>query len=84
VNYLTQTSRNFEKVRRVLKDHHWDVVVNWIAYKPEDIERDMELFEGMTGQYIFISSASAYQKPPVSPVITESNPNEKTHTGIFS
>lgn len=74
VNYLTADITDFEKVRRVLKDHHWDVVVNWIAYKPADIERDMELFEGITGQYIFISSASAYQKPPVSPVITESTP----------
>ena len=52
----------------------FDAVVNWIAFTPEDIESDMALFQGRTKQYIFISSASAYQKPPVHPVITESTP----------
>jgi nucleoside-diphosphate-sugar epimerase len=57
-----------------LKKHDWDVVVNWIAFTPQDIERDIELFRGKTKQYIFISSASAYQKPLNYPVITESTP----------
>jgi nucleoside-diphosphate-sugar epimerase len=74
VTYLTADIGDHEKVRKVLKGHRWDVVVNWIAYKPEDIEHDVALYEGNTGQYIFISSASAYQKPPVNPVITESTP----------
>jgi nucleoside-diphosphate-sugar epimerase len=52
----------------------FDVVVDWIAYTPADIERDLSLFRGRTGQFIFISSASAYQKPPVCPFITESTP----------
>ena len=63
-----------DEVRKVLEGHTWDVVVNWIAYTPADVQRDVDLFEGRTGQYIFISSASAYQKPPVNPVITESTP----------
>ncbi len=63
-----------EQLKQALAGHTWDVVVNWIAYTPEDILRDVEIFEGKTGQYIFISSASAYQKPPVNPVITESTP----------
>jgi nucleoside-diphosphate-sugar epimerase len=62
------------QVSKVLAGHRWDVVVNWIAYTPEDIQRDFELFADTTRQYIFISSASAYQKPPVNPVITESTP----------
>jgi len=74
VNYLTADLGNPEKVQKVLKGHRWDVVVNWIAYTPEDILRDAELFEGKTMQYIFISSASAYQMPPVNPVTTESTP----------
>jgi nucleoside-diphosphate-sugar epimerase len=57
-----------------LKKHEWDVVVNWIAFTPEDIERDLKLFRGKTKQYIFISSASCYQTPLSYPVITESTP----------
>ncbi|HYO87641.1 MAG TPA: SDR family oxidoreductase [Candidatus Limnocylindrales bacterium] len=63
-----------EQVRQAIKGLHFDSVVNWVAYVPEDVERDIELFRGLTHQYVFISSASAYQKPPVSPVITESTP----------
>jgi nucleoside-diphosphate-sugar epimerase len=58
----------------VLKDHKWDAVVNWIAFTEDQIERDINLFKGKTKQYIFISSASAYQKPATHPVITESTP----------
>lgn len=57
-----------------LKKHSWDVVVNWVAYTPEDIERDIEMFNGKTKQYIFISSASCYQTPLSYPIITESTP----------
>lgn len=57
-----------------LKKHEWDVVVNWIAFTPDDIERDIELFKGKAKQYIFISSASCYQTPLSYPVITESTP----------
>ncbi|EAR01691.1 NAD-dependent epimerase/dehydratase family protein [Maribacter sp. HTCC2170] len=57
-----------------LKKHEWDVVVNWIAFTPNDIERDISLFKGKTRQYIFISSASCYQTPLSSPVINESTP----------
>ena len=62
------------EARKALAGHRWDVVVNWIAYTPDDIRRDFELFEGSSRQYIFISSASAYQKPPASHIITESTP----------
>lgn len=61
-------------LKKTLKDQQWDVVVNWIAYTVEDIKRDIELFHGKTKQYIFISSASAYQKPLSYPIITESTP----------
>lgn len=58
----------------MLANRTWDVVVDWIAYTPDEIARDIELFEGKTKQFIFISSASAYQKPPVNYFITESTP----------
>lgn len=56
------------------KKHSWDVVVNWIAFTPEDMERDIKLFRGKTKQYVFISSASCYQTPLSYPIITESTP----------
>ncbi len=57
-----------------LAQAEFDVVVDWIAYTPADIERDLRLFAGRTRQFFFISSASAYQKPPANHVITESTP----------
>jgi nucleoside-diphosphate-sugar epimerase len=52
----------------------FDVVADFIAFTPEQVERDYRLFKDKTRQYIFISSASAYQKPLSGPVITESTP----------
>lgn len=52
----------------------FDVVAQFIAYSPEDVERDIRLFSDRTAQYIFISSASAYQKPVSGYPITESTP----------
>lgn len=52
----------------------FDVVVDWIAFTVADIERDLRLFRGGTRQYIFISSASAYQKPATHYLIAESTP----------
>ena len=60
----------------LLKDERFDVVVDWIAYTPEDVARDMRLLSGKTGQFVFISSASAYQKPPAHYLITEDTPLE--------
>jgi nucleoside-diphosphate-sugar epimerase len=57
-----------------LGESQWDAVVNWIAFTPADIERDLALFAGRTRQYVFISSASVYQKPLRHPVVTESTP----------
>lgn len=57
-----------------LKGYEFDVVVDWIAFTPEHVQTDIELFAGKTGQYIFISSASAYQKPQRNYLITEETP----------
>ena len=59
---------------KTLADHDWDCVVNWITFTPEQAQADIELFRGKTKQYIFISSASAYQTPPATPFITEETP----------
>lgn len=58
----------------VLGNLTFDAVVDWVAYTPDQVEADIKLFRGRTSQYIFISSASAYQKPPGSLPITESTP----------
>jgi nucleoside-diphosphate-sugar epimerase len=63
-----------DEARAALHDQQFDVVVDWIAYTAEDIERDLALFRGRVKQFVFISSASAYQKPPAHYVITESTP----------
>jgi nucleoside-diphosphate-sugar epimerase len=57
-----------------LKGHTWDAVVNWIAFTEPDVQRDFEVFNRKTGQYIFISSASVYQRPAAHPIVTESTP----------
>ncbi len=57
-----------------LGDLTFDAVVNWVAFTPEHIETDLELFKDRTRQYVFISSASAYQTPPLSLPILESTP----------
>jgi nucleoside-diphosphate-sugar epimerase len=61
-----------------LRGAKYDVVVDWIAFTTADIERDLAWFgareRAATDQFVFISSASAYQKPPSHPVITESTP----------
>ena len=71
---LTADIHQPEQVRAALRDLTFDVVVDWIAYTPEDIERDLAIFRGRTRQFVFISSASAYQKPPGHHVIRESTP----------
>ena len=57
-----------------LKRESYDAVVDWIAFTPADIERDLKLFSGRTRQFIFISSASAYQKPQTHYLMTEATP----------
>lgn len=65
---------NFKEMESLLSEHYFDVVVDWIAFTPEHIERDIRLFGGKTNQFVFISSASVYQKPLEHYLITESTP----------
>ena len=63
-----------EDVRRKLEDHSFDVVADFIAFTPQQLERDYRLFSGRTKQFIYISSASAYQKPLSDYRINEGTP----------
>jgi nucleoside-diphosphate-sugar epimerase len=59
--------------------HHFDAVVDFIAFTVNDIERDIRLFRDKTNQFVFISSASAYQKPVRHYLITEETPLENPY-----
>ncbi|HEV7980563.1 NAD-dependent epimerase/dehydratase family protein [Amycolatopsis sp.] len=63
-----------EAVKKALRDREFDVVANFVAFEPEDVRADIELFAGRAKQYVFISSASAYQTPPARIPVLESTP----------
>lgn len=75
---ILQTDIHADAARLItlLAGHRFDAVVDFLAYAPEDIERDISLFRDRTDQFVFISSASAYQKPPQNYIITEETPLE--------
>ena len=59
------------EVIRQTGDHVFDAVCEFIGFLPSQVERDIRLFSGRTRQYVYISSASAYNKPASNHVITE-------------
>jgi nucleoside-diphosphate-sugar epimerase len=62
------------KIKSASDDKPFDVAADFIAFTPEHVEKDFSIFESLCRQYIFISSASAYQKPLSSYLVTESTP----------
>ena len=71
---LHADARDPAAVRAALGDLTFDAVVDFVAFAPEHVQQDIDLFTGRTGQYVFISSASAYQTPPTHLPIVESTP----------
>lgn len=61
-------------IARALGDERWDAVVDFIAFDAAAVEQRLALFRGKTRQYVFIGTASAYQKPGTHHLITESTP----------
>ncbi|HEY5553514.1 MAG TPA: NAD-dependent epimerase/dehydratase family protein, partial [Cellulomonas sp.] len=74
VTALRGDIRDAESVRAALGDTEFDAVVDWVAFTPDHIRADIGLFAGRTAQYVFISSASAYQTPPARVPVVESTP----------
>lgn len=74
VNYIICDINDEVEVNKALKECEFDVVADFIAFEKQHLERDYRLFKDRTKQFIFISSASAYQKPLSSYLITESTP----------
>lgn len=66
--------RDPTSVKAALGGREFDAVVDFVAFTSEHAQTDVDLFTGRTGQYVFISSASAYQTPPVRLPILESSP----------
>jgi nucleoside-diphosphate-sugar epimerase len=64
--------RDLASAKAALGSLEFDAVVDWVAFTSEHIETDLDLFRGRTGQYVFISSASAYQTPPSALPVRES------------
>lgn len=65
---------DLDTARSILGSESWDVVVDFTVFTPEEVEGRIELFSGRTEQYLFISTASAYQKPVQNYLITEETP----------
>src|SRR5579863_5424595 len=74
VRELRADIRDAGSVRDTVDGLDFDCVVDFVAFTPEHVQADIDLLEGRTGQYVFISTASAYQKPPSRLPITESTP----------
>ena len=64
--------RKTAEVRSALARLDFDVVVDWVAYDVGHVKNDVELFKDKAAQFVFISSATVYQKPPERLPITES------------
>lgn len=74
VKTITADINNEQQVAEAIRDINFDCVCDFIAFVPGQLERDYRLFAGKTKQFMFISSASAYQKPLSDYKITESTP----------
>jgi len=74
VSIIETDIQNEKEMAKKLEGLTFDSVVQFVAFKEEDVAKDVRIFEGKTDQYIFISSASAYQKPVKDFPITEQTP----------
>lgn len=79
VKTIVADINNEEECAAKLEGMSFDCVGEFIGFVPSQIERDIRLFSGKTKQYIYISSASAYKKPPEGYVITEETPLENPY-----
>jgi nucleoside-diphosphate-sugar epimerase len=66
--------RDADAVRGVVGEREFDVVVDFLSFTPDHVQQQLDQFGARTGQYVFISSASAYQTPPSRLPVTESTP----------
>lgn len=74
VRTLRADLRDAAAVREALGAQEFDVVASFLGFVPDHVRQDLDVFAGRTGQYVFISSASAYQTPPARLPVTEATP----------
>jgi nucleoside-diphosphate-sugar epimerase len=74
VEVLRADLRDADAVDAALGDRRFDVVAQFMVFTPDQVDADIARFASRTRQYVFVSSASAYQKPPGSLPVTESTP----------
>jgi len=74
VRELVADVRDAEAVNAALSGAAFDVVADFLSFVPAHVQTALEVAGERAGQYIFISSASAYQKPPERVPVTESTP----------
>lgn len=79
VRTITADINNEEDTAKKLEGMSFDCVGEFIGFVPQQLERDYRLFKDKTKQFIYISSASAYKKPPEGYVITEETPLENPY-----
>lgn len=79
VKNLVSDIDNIAETENALKSHEWDVVVKGIAYTSEQVQKVINRFKNKTRQYILISSASCFEKPPINYMITESTLLKNPH-----
>jgi nucleoside-diphosphate-sugar epimerase len=75
---IVADARNEAEVRAAVGPRQWDVVVQWTAYVPSQVEQDLRVFSGAR-QYVFISTAATYEKPPSHWLITEATPQSNPY-----
>jgi nucleoside-diphosphate-sugar epimerase len=71
---LTADVRDAAAVRDAVGEREFDVVVDFLSFTPDQVQQQLDQFADRTGQYVFISSASAYQTPPARLPVIESTP----------
>jgi len=79
VSLIRADIRDVEASKAALRGRHFDAVVQFLAFRPEHVQADIEIFSGLADQYVLISTASAYKKPSLTPVITEETPLENPY-----
>ena len=72
--FIQGNARDPESIKQAVAGMEFDAVVNFVAYTGADVQADLDIFRGRIGQYVFISSASAYQTPPSRIPVIESTP----------
>ncbi len=79
VEWLQVDCNDAEAMKKAVEGRYFDVVAEFIGFTPLQVERDIDIFSGKCGQYIYISSASVYQTPPAHFMITESTPRKNPY-----